>query len=155
MKYQIIFITSVLALFLTATKVGHSNSKPGLNLIVNTTGIANYNGQLCARLYTNEVGFPMTKGAAIREIIFPLATLKSNSAKNMSFVFSNLSPAKYAVAILHDKNNNLKIELNPLGIPTEGTGTSLNVRPPFSAPTFSQSAFYLSTNATIQIKLHY
>lgn len=63
---------------------------------------------------------------------------------------------KYAVNILHDKNNNNKLDTNILGIPKEGWGCSNNARGVMSAPKFKDKLIDLSTNKTITINLvHY
>lgn len=69
---------------------------------------------------------------------------------------SRLPAGRYAVAILHDENNNLKMDLNFLGIPKEGFGVSNNVKPVFGAPSFEKAAFELNDSShLLNIKIGY
>lgn len=54
-----------------------------------------------------------------------------------------LPPGRYAVAILHDENDNGRLDTNFLGIPTEGYGVSNNPKPRFRAPRFHEAVFEL------------
>ena len=50
--------------------------------------------------------------------------------------FEGIEKGRYAISILHDANNNGKIDLNVLGIPKEGFGASNDTPPgPTSPPT--------------------
>ncbi len=48
---------------------------------------------------------------------------------------------KYAIAAYIDANNNGKLDFHWYGAPAEKTGSSLNHRPRFSAPSFKDSYF--------------
>ena len=50
-------------------------------------------------------------------------------------------PGIYAIALYHDRNSNLQLDKNFLGIPSEPIGISNNPKFGFSAPTFKESAF--------------
>ena len=56
--------------------------------------------------------------------------------------FEGIEKGRYAISILHDANNNGKIDLNVLGIPKEGFGASNDTPPgPTSPPNFEDAAF--------------
>lgn len=42
------------------------------------------------------------------------------TADTITVVFENLEPGDYAVSVIHDRNNNGKLDTNTLGIPKEG-----------------------------------
>jgi uncharacterized protein (DUF2141 family) len=69
------------------------------------------------------------------------------------YVFRNLKPGVYAVAIYHDANANKRFD-KTLGIPMEGFGFSNNARPRLSAPSFKRAAVTLRAPRTrITIRL--
>jgi uncharacterized protein (DUF2141 family) len=66
-----------------------------------------------------------------------------------------LPPGTYAVAILHDENNNGRLDTNFFGIPSEGYGVSNNPKPRFRAPKFKEAIFTLpeaGTTATVSLQ---
>ena len=54
----------------------------------------------------------------------------------MRVTFKSLSPGNYAIAVLHDENNDRQANRNFLGLPTEGFGFSRNPAIGVSAPGF-------------------
>lgn len=73
---------------------------------------------------------------------------------NMAIEF-RLPPGRYAVAILHDENDNGRLDTNFLGIPVEGYGVSNNPKPRFRAPRFHEAVFELppdGLSATISLQ---
>ena len=56
-------------------------------------------------------------------------------------VFEDVAPGRYGIVVLHDENENRKIDRNFIGLPKEGWGMSNNPRPGFSAPNFEAAAF--------------
>lgn len=57
----------------------------------------------------------------------PVAAQKVAAAKGeMTFRFADLPAGQYAVQVMHDQNDNNKLDANFLGIPAEGYGFSNN-----------------------------
>jgi len=77
--------------------------------------------------------------------------------KSATIIFKSVPPGSYAVAILHDENNNQKMDKNMLGIPKEGYGFSNNASAPFGPPSYKKASFnHTATKQTeIQIKAKY
>ena len=63
------------------------------------------------------------------------------AAGQVSYVFHNLKPGKYAITVFHDANNNGKLDTNSTGIPIEGYGFSNNAQGVAGPPTAGQAAF--------------
>ena len=61
-------------------------------------------------------------------------------AGGMRLVFENLSPGQYAVMVMHDENDNGKLDTNLVGMPVEGYGFSNNPRV-MRKPTWDESRF--------------
>ncbi len=88
---------------------------------------------------------------------------KENSAFNKAIIvndstvevnFRNISPGKYAIAIYHDQNLDKELNLNQIGIPTEGFGFSGDYSL-FKKPKFKDCGFELNNDTTIVINMHY
>ena len=83
----------------------------------------------------------------------PVAARKVAAAKGeMQFKFSVLPEGVYAVQVMHDENDNDKLDTNFLGIPSEGYGFSNNPQVMRRA-TFEEARFELKADATITIRL--
>jgi uncharacterized protein (DUF2141 family) len=67
--------------------------------------------------------------------------------------FENLPPGPYAVQVMHDENDNGKLDSNFLGIPSEGYGFSNNPRVMRRA-TFEEARFELpAAGSDIDVRL--
>ncbi len=68
-------------------------------------------------------------------------------------LFEGLQPGTYAVRLMHDENDNGKLDRNLVGMPTEGYGFSNNPRV-MRAATFEEASFELpQEGADIRIVL--
>lgn len=119
-----------------------------LNLQINS--IRNDQGSVLVSVYDRADGFPDDPEAALH-----VRKVKAR-AGNMTIVFKDLAPGTYAVAFIHDENDNGKLDTNIVGIPKEGFGFSNDPRIRFGAPSFSSSAFELRPpGATASAKMKY
>jgi len=50
------------------------------------------------------------------------------SGDTLDVAFADLAPGKYAIRLMHDENDNGKLDTNLVGMPTEGYGFSNNPR---------------------------
>ncbi|MFM8596643.1 MAG: DUF2141 domain-containing protein [Flavobacteriales bacterium] len=73
----------------------------------------------------------------------------------VSFVFSDLEPGKYAIVVYHDENQNKICDKNFFGIPTEAYAFSNNVRPKLTVPSFDDCSVQLQQNKSITIQMVY
>lgn len=69
------------------------------------------------------------------------STRKATGAQEM-FHFSNLPPGTYAAKVMHDENDNGKLDTNFMGMPIEGYGFSNNPQL-LRKPTFDEAKFDL------------
>lgn len=133
---------------LTLTSTANAASATTLTAEIN--GLRNRNGQLCFSVFANSQGFPTKGDNAVQN-----KCLKITNAP-MRVTFSSLSPGKYAIAVLHDENNDRQANRNFLGLPTEGFGFSRNPVILTSPPKFSDAAVSVAgQNTTTQIQLNY
>lgn len=78
---------------------------------------------------------------------------RAASGTSQSFSF-DVPAGRYAVMVVHDENDNGKMDSNILGIPSEAYGFSNNPRV-MRKPTFEETAFELPADgASIKIELN-
>ncbi len=117
-------------------------------LTVTADNFENSNGYAEVRLFNQSEGFPAKK-----ECIYKMVRVKVEN-QQVAVVFSDLPDGEYAVAVLHDGNNNGNHDATWYGKPTEAVGTSNNpTLGVFSQPNFKKSKFRLTANQTIHIKI--
>ncbi|MFQ5624920.1 MAG: DUF2141 domain-containing protein, partial [Paracoccaceae bacterium] len=69
------------------------------------------------------------------------------------WVFSDLKPGTYAIAVYHDENENRELDRGFLGIPLEGFGFSNDSFIGFGAPDFADAAVTVPGKGT-RITIH-
>lgn len=137
-----------------------------LLLILGSNGLS---AQQSPRLYPLKVSIQNIKEAKgiIRLALYPTAQgFPGNTAKaqlllnvqpasgNVEVALEAIPEGQYALAVLHDINENGQMDTNLFGYPTEAYGFSNNVRPMFRAPAFDEASFWLtSDNTELKISL--
>ncbi len=99
----------------------HQESLPVYRVVVE--GLRKSQGTVNILLFKGAEGFPEEENRAFRQ-----QTVKA-SGNSVIFKFSDLPSGDYAFAILHDENNNGKMDKNFLGIPKEGFAFSNGYKP--------------------------
>ena len=118
------------------------------NLTVEINGLRNTEGQVCVSIFANSKGFPNNRDGVLK------AKCTKMSEKSLTVTFDNLQAGSYAVAVIHDQNNDQILNLNYFGVPIEGFGFSRNPEVRIGPPKFRDTAFLLAgPNTVIQIKL--
>lgn len=104
-------------------------------------------GELVIGVFDNEVNFKnkTSPNQASRVIV---------TGNSVSYTFSNLHLADYAVAVYHDENKDGKLNTKSMKIPTEGVGTSGKMTK-MRAPKFKDTSFSLTKDTTIVIQMMY
>jgi len=130
--------------FLTAF---HSSDDAG-TLKVEIVGLRSSEGVVLISLFKDGKGYPNEPEEAFKK-----AKISINAAK-ASIDFANLPAGEYAIVVLHDENNNLKMDKS-LGIPKEGYGFSNNVTGLMGPPSFSKASFKYEGTQVVKIKMRY
>ena len=121
-------------IFLLALMVyGNMAAEPGLQ--VELTGLRNDKGHVLASLYNSAKGYPDDPAKAFRKQKILIRNRKA------TLTFSSIPEGTYALAILHDENDDLKMNTNWIGLPREGYGFSNNVMGTFGPPSFTKASF--------------
>ena len=134
MRYTLIAAAGLCCGCATVISVAQTPSLDG-ELEITVDGINSDAGKVMVALHA-EAGatvFPDVKGAIAAQWV-------RAAPGAHRFVFANLPPGRFAVAVFHDENDNDELDANFLGVPTEGYGFSRNARGTFGPPSFSEAA---------------
>lgn len=122
---------------------------PTVALTVRVNGLNNDRGRVAVALFASSEAFPDQK----RALAGQLAKIEKGRAVVR---FAGLSPGLYAVAVLHDENENAKMDFNFLGMPLEGYGFSNDASAPFGPPSFEDAAFQLKPrDSFVPVRVRY
>jgi uncharacterized protein (DUF2141 family) len=133
-------------LLISITTVAQSGNG---TLSLTVTGLRSDKGHLLVSLYNGPDGFPDKNDRAVQ---YARASISHRTSK---LEFSHLPYGCYAISLLHDENNNLKMDYGLFNIPKEGFGFSNNAKVVFGPPDFDDAKITFSevnSKTTIQIK---
>ena len=148
---RILFRRTLLAATLAIAGLLHASfHAPRARVTIVITGLRSNKGAVLVSLFDNARSFPDKADRAVGKSRVAIRD------KTVRVTFPDLPPGKYAAAILHDENNNLKMDYNLVGMPKEGYGFSNNATGNFGPPSFGKAAFLLSgPETTTTIKASY
>lgn len=148
-----IVIFSVLFLLVSPSALVYAPEPEGENqsmLIIHVDGLENSEGSLLVALWNSEEGFPDEEANAYRGHIQELC------ATEATVILEEIPYGTYAVAVIHDENNNQELDTGTFGIPDEGIGFSNNIVGGFGPPDFDEVSFRISSNSKIiSITMYY
>lgn len=122
-------------------------TSPQTDIKVSIYNLRNNKGHVLVSLFRNCDGYPNEPEKAMRKVKLPII---NNIATTY---FSGLAPGSYSIAILHDENDDLKMNKNFLGLPKEGYGFSNNVMGTFGPPSCSKASFLHKAGFETEIKI--
>jgi uncharacterized protein (DUF2141 family) len=123
--------------------------KPLCKLRIHVTGFRNDKGKVGGVIFASPAGWPEDRSRAVVHGGFDI----HNRQATEEF---EVPAGRYAVAVIHDENENQKLDRNFLGIPKEGFGFANNPRVLLSAPSFQAASTEITCPVTaIQIRLIY
>ena len=119
-------------------------------IFVEITNIRNENGNVKLSLFDVPDAFPGDHEQALGRIITDI------SGTTTTAVFEDIPYGEYAVAIMHDENNNLIMDTNWIGIPKEGVGASNDAPAKMGPPKYKDAKFDLNKpELRLKIKMAY
>ena len=126
-----------------------SNQDGVLKISINK--LRNNKGNVIICLFKAGVGYPDKPLKAYKRGVSKIKD------KLVVFEYKNLPAGDYAIAMLHDENEDNEMTTNVIGLPKEGYGFSNNVMGAFGPPEYSKAKFVLETNGlhAITIKTKY
>jgi uncharacterized protein (DUF2141 family) len=147
---KLLFVALVFSVIGGITSSSSAQSKQNSQLNIEIQGLKNQKGQVCLNLFASSRGFPTNSSKAVQSQCVAIANTP------LTVTFKNLQPGNYAVAVLHDTNNDKQANRNGLGIPLEGFGFSENPVILTGPPRFNDAAVLVAGSTTnIQIQLNY
>lgn len=101
-------------------------------------------GEILIGLYDNAIGFRSAIANAATRGLMPesgrlIGTALRAARGSQSTVFTQLPPGRYAAIVIHDENDNGRLDKNAWGMPTEGYGFSNDAQGLLSAPSFDDA----------------
>lgn len=117
-------------------------------LVVDLVGMHSDQGQVIVSLYNAADGFPLKMDKALRIARIPVAGGKVEAT------FSDLPAGTYAVAAIHDENQNGTLDLHWYGLPSEGVATSNGAHGSFGPPKFKDAAFAVGADGLV-LPMHF
>ncbi|MEE4351012.1 MAG: DUF2141 domain-containing protein [Pacificimonas sp.] len=113
-------------------------------------GLRKPRGTVRVCLWSHGDGFPdCKKGAGVVKIHAPV------EGDRVDLDVAALPPGDYGVSVIHDENDNRKLDKSFIGLPMEGVGFSNNASAAFGPPKFKRVRFAVAGDTTQTIKLKY
>ncbi len=135
------------AVTLSAAQQSAPASLQDYTLTVIVEGVNQKGGHIGLLLFNSPKGWAEDRTAALRDIYVPA------QPGTVTIKIPNLRAGEYAVAVLHDVNNNHKLDRNWLGKPTEQWGLSNNPHAVIKTPAYSKCTFKLKGDMEIHIQM--
>lgn len=120
----------------------------GYTLTIVAEGVSNSQGVVGVLVFNSPKGWPTDNGRAFRAV-----AVRAHPG-SVEIRISDLPAGTYAAVVLHDINENRKLDRNWFGKPKEQWGMSENPPVHFSAPSFKSARFTLSRDERITVVLH-
>jgi uncharacterized protein (DUF2141 family) len=117
------------------------------DIVLTVDGIASNEGKVMVALFDKAAEFPNGK--------YKSAQMLPSAKGALKFVFKDLPAGRYAISAFHDVNNNNRLDVNQMGIPTEPLGASRDARGQMGPPKFDDAAVTVgkdALNLTIHLK---
>ncbi|MCS7019265.1 MAG: DUF2141 domain-containing protein [Cytophagales bacterium] len=106
-------------------------------IIIEVNELRNTSGKVLAALYKDEKAFMKDEKQAVATA---QGIISGDRTARITF---QVPYGEYAFALLHDENNNGKMDTNLLGIPKEGYAASNNAKNAMGAPRYVDAKFTL------------
>lgn len=117
------------------------------SVIVRVVGLRSARGALSCSMFT-EKGFPEDADPRVPEQRAPIAPDRTATCR-----FDDVPPGEWAVEVMHDENDNGKMDFNFLGMPKEGYGVSNNHTHALAPPRWKDSRFELRPGEEVRLEI--
>lgn len=124
-------------------------TSPTATIKVTVSDLRNTKGVVRACLTPDADDFPKCKKSSANSVVVP-------AGKTVSLSFPGVKPGRYAIALLHDENNNNKADRALMMMPKEGFGFSRDAKVRMGPPSFDSAAFTAESGTSSQsIRMRY
>nr|WP_128891373.1 DUF2141 domain-containing protein [Erythrobacter sp. HKB08] len=143
-------LSQVGLLALAAIALPANSAASSSSIKVTVTELRNTKGVVRACLTPDPDDFPKCeKGETAHSVVVP-------AGETVTLTFENVRPGRYAIALLHDENNNNKADRALLMMPKEGFGFSRDAKVRMGPPKFDAAAIDVPAGASRQtIRMRY
>ncbi len=142
MRFISISMASVAAIMMFA-----STALAGTITVVPSSQLRNSKGTFRCALFSQSDGYPTEHGKAALRVSAAI------TAEQSSCVFKDVPAGKYAVAVLHDENDNQMMDNHETGMPLEGFGASNDAQPGLMSPPKFKDAVIAVTDQPQRLSL--
>jgi uncharacterized protein (DUF2141 family) len=112
------------------------------SLVIHVTGFRNTKGLLGAEMFNSSAGWPEDVSKSFRHDDFPI------EGDHATARFDHVPPGKYGVVVLHDENENQKLDRNVFMVPKEGFGFANNPQVLLIAPPIEKATIPVTCPVT-------
>lgn len=146
-RRALLFSALLCALFLRPAPMlaSPAASEGNCSLIIQVTGFRNTKGLLGAELFTSSAGWPEDVSKSFRHEHFPI------EGDHATARFDHVPAGKYGVVVLHDENENQKLDRNVLLVPKEGFGFANNPHVLLTAPPIEKATIPVTCPSTTTV----
>lgn len=134
-----LFVT--IALFIST--LGFTQTESKNTITVTVENFTSDEGKAAIALHTADT---FMRGAGVQNLEAEIVDGKA------TFTFENVTNGEYALLVLHDKNENNRMDYEDNGMPKESFGTSNNVRN-FGPPNYDDAKFTVKEDLELTIRL--
>jgi uncharacterized protein (DUF2141 family) len=114
-------------------------------LVVELHGIRSAEGRIRIALYGRPEGFPSDPDLADSTYTFAI------TADSLAWRVEDLPTGNWAVAVLHDEDDDGEMDTGWLGRPAEGWGASNHAKGRFGPPSFEDAAIEVDAGETVSV----
>ena len=133
----------------TAQSAPPASAQNTSTLILQVKGVRNKTGVVRFAIFNSQDGWPDDKTKSVR-----YGSLPANGG-TVTFTIAGLPEGSYGISVLHDENENHKLDRDFFGRPKEGIGFGNNPKIGFSTPTWKQSSVHVagaSIESTVDLR---
>ena len=144
-------VSLVLRFVLCGTTTASGEPVEGATVTASVVNLRSQKGNVVCRLYRSEADFPRSPSGNVRKKVTVVP------GRPTRCVFEGVAPGTYAMTLIHDENDNGKLDKNFIGMPTEGYGVSNNRTYATKAPSWAECKFSVAPGKSrdLGIELRY
>ena len=143
MHFLILFLLNFTTMETTPAPMAAS----GIRITIHS--LRNDEGTVLLSMFKSADGYPGKNEKAVRQA---KGKVKGGTCE---IILENVPAGTYAISILHDENNNGKMDTKAFGIPKEGYGASNDAKATFGPPSFADAKFEHQQETPLRIKMRY
>jgi uncharacterized protein (DUF2141 family) len=149
-RWALLMLFSALLLGPASAWASPAANQGDCSVIIHVTGFRNTKGELGAELFTSAAGWPEDVAKSFRHAHFPI------EGDHATARFDRSPAGKYGVVVLHDENENEKLDRNLFMVPKEGFGFANNPSVLLVAPPIEKATIPVTCpSTTTDIRLIY